>query len=311
MAFGDTLNTDTPAEYAERPSLGNDRIREMKRALQERLDVDHYFPADTPGAGQVDDADTGEHRQLTLRERAVPAAVGENKAVMFASEIGGKVGVSIVDEDELVKDVTIQTGGVHVLNLEGKDFTAAAAAITDDLTIDVSGGKLQLKSGDAANGVQAGHLKTGAGDFVDGETLAIGGSGVQVKTGVLGQALQDSGTSNISEATGAWADMADMDVDITTTGGDLLIVASFPCQHGGAAQLLVGGVAKTGTTWAPATTDDKVPVSVQWLETGLAADTYTVKVQWKKLTSYNPLCSCTTWGTKRVLTVVELPHAVS
>ena len=58
-----TYDTATPPTTGESPSLGAFRIREFKLAIQERLNIDHYFPLST---GQVSSADAGKHRQITF-----------------------------------------------------------------------------------------------------------------------------------------------------------------------------------------------------------------------------------------------------
>lgn len=58
-----SFDTTTPAG-TDSPSVIDNRIREVKEAVQERENVDHYWPLT---GTQVSDADAGKHRQVTFR----------------------------------------------------------------------------------------------------------------------------------------------------------------------------------------------------------------------------------------------------
>jgi hypothetical protein len=59
-AFTYTYDTATPVG-TDAPSVIDDRIREVKQAVQERMNVDHYWPLT---GTQVSDADGGYHRDI-------------------------------------------------------------------------------------------------------------------------------------------------------------------------------------------------------------------------------------------------------
>ncbi len=61
--FSDTFDTATPAG-GDSPTEADDRMREIKAAVQERENVDHYWPLD---GTQVSDASSGEHRKITFQ----------------------------------------------------------------------------------------------------------------------------------------------------------------------------------------------------------------------------------------------------
>jgi len=63
-AWSYTYDTDTPP-YDQDISLGDDRIRETKDAIQERLNVDHVFGLD---GSEVKHADTGKQFQVTFTD---------------------------------------------------------------------------------------------------------------------------------------------------------------------------------------------------------------------------------------------------
>lgn len=311
MAFDESINVNSPDGSADPPSLGDNKMRSFQEGFRARSDVDGYWPGNDPTAGLVDNVDTGEHRKVTLRERSDPGAVDANKLIVYSKEVGGHTTLMAMDEDQYAKQITVQSGSALCLYLEGKDLTASAANVVDDDTIEVSGGKLQLKAGTAGTGIESSHLDTTAKAFCDDETIEIDAvDGLRVKTGALGQAGQAEGTTDISEATGAWVDMTNMSVSLTTTGGDVLVQFSASVRSSGLARLLVDDVEKHQICWigggSSATT---FVASMQWLATSLAAASHTFKIQWKKGaagTTHQPGAS-----QKRVLTAVELPHSVA
>lgn len=90
MAFTDTWNAAfeaLPPDTGENIAKGAERIRDLKVALQERLDVDHYWDNTANGT----DADHGEHRKITLHAAiATPTSVA-NKAFVYAKTANGKL----------------------------------------------------------------------------------------------------------------------------------------------------------------------------------------------------------------------------
>ena len=94
MAFSDTYSIITPAGSSD-PKEGDDRIRELKRAVQERENVDHYWPIDT---NLVDDVDAGEHRMATLREGSAPTQAAD-KIKVYGKDVNSKCELHARDED--------------------------------------------------------------------------------------------------------------------------------------------------------------------------------------------------------------------
>lgn len=84
MSFNDTLRTDTPAG-SDDPSEGDDRIREAKSALIERLDVDHFFGPS--GTHTYDDEQTGKHRQVTFHSPQDLTSAPEDQGILFTKKL--------------------------------------------------------------------------------------------------------------------------------------------------------------------------------------------------------------------------------
>ncbi len=113
--FADTYDTVSPAG-GDNPTEGDDRIRETKAAIQERENVDHYWPLT---GTEVSDVDTGEHRKVTLRVGSAPSAVA-NKGFVYAKDVAGKAELFYIDEDG--NEVQITSGGkILSASLDSKD----------------------------------------------------------------------------------------------------------------------------------------------------------------------------------------------
>lgn len=113
--FADTYDTVSPSGD-DNPTEGDDRIRETKAAIQERENVDHYWPLT---GTEVSDADTGEHRKVTLRVGSAPSAVAD-KGFVYAKDVSGKAELFYIDEDG--NEVQITSGGkILSASLDSKD----------------------------------------------------------------------------------------------------------------------------------------------------------------------------------------------
>ena len=111
--FADAYDTATPAG-SDDPAEADDNMRRIQDAVQQRENVDHYWPLT---GTEVSDVDTGEHRKVTLRTGPAPAAVA-NKGFVYAKDVGGKAELFYRDEDG--NEVQITSGGIlNSLNLTG------------------------------------------------------------------------------------------------------------------------------------------------------------------------------------------------
>lgn len=90
--FNETFDKTTPAG-TDAPSVIDDRIQEFKKAVQERENVDHYWPYasvdDVAGGNEVASKYTGEHRKVTLYENITdpPQVTGKGHIYMKGGEL--------------------------------------------------------------------------------------------------------------------------------------------------------------------------------------------------------------------------------
>lgn len=98
MAFTITWNAAYEAAPADSQDLdlGATRIREGRKAVRERLEVDHVF-------SDVNDTDTdsGEHKKITFTAPiAAPGAVAASKGIVYIKDVSSKAELHWMDEDE-------------------------------------------------------------------------------------------------------------------------------------------------------------------------------------------------------------------
>jgi hypothetical protein len=76
-----SIDTSTPAS-GESPRLGDDKIRELKLATVELMQVDHYMG--TPTGTAYDSDDAGKHVKVTFREsQTVKPSIGTDKGMLY------------------------------------------------------------------------------------------------------------------------------------------------------------------------------------------------------------------------------------
>ena len=127
-----TYNTDTPAG-TDAPSVLDDRIREVKDALQERLNVEHVF--DLTGS-EVSHADTGKHTDITCDSVTSTGAIsGTDITGTGDAVIGGTLDVTGNTTVGGTLDVTGAFESTGVATLADASLTKTSAAPTTDAMI--------------------------------------------------------------------------------------------------------------------------------------------------------------------------------
>ena len=92
MAFIETFDTATPPGSQDR-TLGDDRIRELKRSIQERMAIDHAFPL---VGTTMDGATVGYHNKLTLIDQVNNLAAVAGATVVFSKTVSGVIELFLV-----------------------------------------------------------------------------------------------------------------------------------------------------------------------------------------------------------------------
>ncbi len=123
--FSDTYDTATPAG-SDDPAEADDRMREIKSAVQERENVDHYWPLT---GTEVSDADSGKHRFISFQApNSTPSSIDENEARLYTKDVDSIAELHFMDESE--NEVQLTSGGIsaigHLLTAKTEDYAITA-----------------------------------------------------------------------------------------------------------------------------------------------------------------------------------------
>lgn len=110
-SYSETWDVTKPAGSRDL-SLGDDDIREFKRALDERLNEDHYKPNDETGVTQV-----GYHRKCTLVKQGSNATAVTDTYILFCKNDGSTDELFGIDESGNVIQFT-DAGKLAVLGAD-------------------------------------------------------------------------------------------------------------------------------------------------------------------------------------------------
>uniref|UniRef100_A0A6M3IWC1 Putative tail collar domain protein n=1 Tax=viral metagenome TaxID=1070528 RepID=A0A6M3IWC1_9ZZZZ len=203
----ETWDVTSPAG-TQAVSLGDDRIRELKRALVERLTVDHQIVTDETGLTNI-----GYHKQITLIEAANIGAGATGIPILGAQTVSGKPELTFTSEDD--SDV----------QMTDSDTTLGCKILGDNVRLK---NNTNLTAKNAAGAAAVNILKVNASDIIELASFPITPSAapdadyeVANKKYVDDQAvstLQVVGTSDITPASTSYVDMTNMSLTLTGAG---------------------------------------------------------------------------------------------
>lgn len=179
--FIDTYDKTTP-KGTDAPSVLDNRIREIKLAIQERLNVDHYWPyasvADVAGGNEVASAYSGEHRMLTFYGNITDPTQVTGKAHLY------KKGGELYYQDASNTALQLTNGGVL--------YSGVGLTVVGNATI---GGTL-----DVTGNIDPTSYETTNGGFKDEDSMASASatniySGESIKAYIDAQIAANIGTA--------------------------------------------------------------------------------------------------------------------
>ncbi len=189
--FSFTYDTATPAG-SDDPAEADDRMREIKAAVQERENVDHYWPLT---GTEVSDADAGEHKKILFHAPiASTPTVAANHGDLRIKDVNSKAELHWTDEDENELQIT-SGGGLY------SSTTLDVVGNIDPTTYETTNGGFLDEddmSSDAANKIASQQsIKAHVAAHVETSTLSIIGQselpgGLQIKWGSLSIAVDTS-----------------------------------------------------------------------------------------------------------------------
>lgn len=185
-AWTTTYDTTTPDGATQPVSVLDDAIQDVKKAVQERINVDHYFPLT---GTQVSDTDTGFHRQVTFY-----SATGTDP-ILDITLVSGTMELQWTDSDGTVKQLT--TGGEF--NVTSAELLGKLANDTYFTAVDNAGtGTVNLvkaTTGDVAQLPDASRMATSAAPTADAELANK-------------KYVDDQFTANVVKYVSSWAAVA-------------------------------------------------------------------------------------------------------
>ena len=159
MAFSETYDAATP-QGDDSPTEADDRMVEIKAGVQERENVDHYWPLT---GTEVSDDDTGEHRKLTIRTLtpAEVAALTATKAYLYRLSTDGEL--YFKDDDD--NTIQLTSGGyIEGTSLKADSVGAAPIQIENDT---------YLKAANEADDDEVDLIKAGRNEADDADVAQI------------------------------------------------------------------------------------------------------------------------------------------
>ena len=100
-----TYNITTPAG-SDDPKEADDRMREIKAAIQERMNVHHYWPLT---ANEVNDVNTGQQRNIEFYGPISKPTAATNKGWLYEKDVSSTVEFFWLDEAD--NELQITSGG--------------------------------------------------------------------------------------------------------------------------------------------------------------------------------------------------------
>lgn len=126
LTFGWTYTYDTDWPLgSDAPSVLDDSDRLIKDAVQERMNVDHYWPLT---GSEVSDSATGQHRQIEFYGPIATPTSAANKSWLYSKDVTAKAELHWLDEDDneiqltsagKIKKASIEDCEANLLNPPG------------------------------------------------------------------------------------------------------------------------------------------------------------------------------------------------
>jgi hypothetical protein len=161
FGFTYTYDTSTPDGATAPVSVLDDKIREVKQAVQERENVDHYWPLT---GTQVSDAGAGKHRQVTFYGvLGAKPTLSAGEGAVYIKTVSGRSELFFEDSDGTEKQLTTN-GKLNILAADIPNDTVGTTEIELE-------NNAWLIASDAAGTGDVGLIKAGTDD-----TPVLGGN---------------------------------------------------------------------------------------------------------------------------------------
>lgn len=251
MAYTKEFNVNTPLG-SESPKQGDDRIRDHKYAIMERLAREHHF-ADQDGSEYTPPSPTGEiglHKKVTLMERSGDQTTAANQGAIYAKAVSGVTELFMRGESNAtIRQITY--GGMQSFDIPKDEiivFEKDTSVVGYTLQTDKNDMVLFITKGSGAGGESGGSDKTGG-------TWTVGGLTTNIATHAITESEMPSHKHQINcragEAypTGTYSYMCY--ANGINTAPNLYITNSIGTTGGGNAHGHSGSTVSQNGTWRP------------------------------------------------------------
>lgn len=159
MAYAYTYNKTTPAD-GDSTDYGNDEIQNLKKALQERLDAEHYWAYN---GNTCDAATIGQHRKIIFYSQIAAPSPGTDKGALYTKDVSADH-AELYWQNEAGEEVRLTDGpkpylGDNLEYTEEVQLTNTGNSLYGDVVICTADGELKLPlSTEAAQGANEGDI---------------------------------------------------------------------------------------------------------------------------------------------------------
>ena len=318
LSFVETHDETKPAGTRDR-SLGDDDIREMKRAIRERLAIDHQSDEDESGNGAI-----GTHKKVTFSEaQGSDPTTYDDVSYLYIKETSSILELFYLDDAGNVIQLTSNGKilGDYIKLSNNTYITAKDAAGTGTVNL------IKINASDVPEILTGAVLSSSAAPtddagiankkYVDDQVATKAALAAVNSRSTYLAAQQAVGTSDISVSSDTLADMTNMSITLTTVGTKVLIMFSAAIEMAGNGSgcyaecvIDIDGTDKvaqrTGTDSGTTSFNNGITTAMQWLETGLTPGSHTIKIEWRGKGTDVPNITQHGSDSPRVLTVIDL-----
>lgn len=179
------------------PKLGDDDIREFKRAMRERMAEDHQFQAtESPAFGAPGGYKIGKHKYLTLVEQASAKTTASDELAMRVADVSGNKEIMVRPPSAGTERQLTKNAGANI-NLASGDFANNIIPAGAHITKAINSNSAIEEIADF--GIKAAQLDSGAVETAKIANYAVGSA--QLNTSAVGADQLNTGAVETAKIT--------------------------------------------------------------------------------------------------------------
>lgn len=169
-----------PPDTGEAASFGALRIRDLKKAIKERLEVDHSMAGD---------AEDGKHKKVTLKDLGGNPTSAAGQGVLFSKLSGTKIDLFYMDESGSIQQLTNLGGGTKSSEFPAGTkmlFQQTAAPAGWTKVVSTNDAALRVVSGEVGSGGTLNFSAAFANRTSSNTSASVDAGGGHTPTGTVG-----------------------------------------------------------------------------------------------------------------------------